>query len=154
MKKSAIAIFAAIILMLSTVTMLFAPAVAVESADDYATTMGVLSSDYYTLYPYETKSVDFGISKYGEMIDGSGTFPDVGLQYPGYEEVETHDQRLETSRDPFASEYVEKELWLNGWLLEIRYTHRMHEDRQVLTMAMSADMSEYGGDWKNTWCSC
>ena len=58
MKKSAIAIFAATILMLSTVTMLFAPAVAVESADDYATNMGVLTSDYYTLYPYETKSIE------------------------------------------------------------------------------------------------
>jgi hypothetical protein len=149
MKKSAIAIFAATILMLSTVTMLFAPAVAVESADDYATIMGVLTSDYYPLYPYDTTSVDFGISKYGEMIDGGGVSPDVGLQYPGYEDVETHDQRLETSRDPFASEYIEKELWLNGWLLEIRYTHRMHDDRQVLTMAMSADMAEYGGEWLN-----
>jgi hypothetical protein len=145
MKKSAIAIFAATILVLSTVTMLFAPAVAVDSADDYATIMGVLTSDYYPLYPYDTTSVDFGISKYGEMIDGGGVSPDVGLQYPGYEDVETHDQRLETSRDPFASEYIEKELWLNGWLLEIRYTHRMHGDRLVLSMAMSADMAEYGG---------
>jgi hypothetical protein len=149
MKKSAIAIFAATILMLSTVTMLFAPAVVASPGPDAETIQGVLTSDYYTLYPYETKSIDFGISKYGEMIDGTGVFPDVGLQYPGYEEVETHDQRLDTSIDPFANEYVEKELWLNGWLLEIRYTHRMHEDRRVVTMAMSADMAEYGGEWLN-----
>jgi hypothetical protein len=149
MKKSAIAIFTTTILMLSMVSMLLAPAIAVESADDYATIMGVLTSDYFSLYPYSETSVDFGISKYGEMIDGGDVFPDVGLQYPGYEDVATHDQRLDTSIDPFANEYVEKELWLNGWLLEIRYTHRMHEDRQVLTMAMSADMSEYGGEWKN-----
>lgn len=135
--------------MLSTVTMLFAPAVAVEPDEDYATIMGVLTSDYYTLYPFEATSVDFGISKYGEMIDGAGLKPDVGLQYPGYEDVETHDQNLKTSRDPFASEYVEKELWLNGWLLEIRYTHRTEGARTVVSMAMSADMATYGGEWLN-----
>jgi hypothetical protein len=149
MKKSAIALFATTILMLSMVSMLLAPAIAVESADDYATIMGVLSSDYYSLYPYEETSVDFGISKYGEMIDGGDVFPDVGLQYPGYETAETHDQRLDNSIDPFANEYVEKELWLNGWLLEISYTHIIHGNRIVKTMAMSADMSEYGGEWNN-----
>jgi hypothetical protein len=149
MKKSAIAIFAATILLLSTVTMLYAPGVIASPGPDNATIQGVLSSDYYTLYPYETTSIDIGISKYGEMIDGSGVLPDVGIQYPGYEEVETHDQRLagDLSRDPFANEEVDKKLWLNGWFMDVRYTHTQHGDRHFSAMAMSADMSVFGGDW-------
>jgi hypothetical protein len=123
------------------------PAIASPGAN-YETVTGVLTSDYFSLYPYSETSIDIGISKYGEMIDGEGLFPDTGLQYPGYESVMTHDQRLDTSRDAFANEYVEKQLWLNGWMVEARYTHRFLGDRRVLTMAMSADMAAYGGDWK------
>ncbi|MHA2064950.1 MAG: hypothetical protein ACXABY_11295 [Candidatus Thorarchaeota archaeon] len=146
MKKSIIAMFLAALLMVSTITMLAIP-VAAAISDDYVTVKGVLSSDNYVLYPFETTSLDFGFSKYGEMIDGTGDWPDVGLQYPGYEEVMTFDQRLGTSRDAFANEQVAKNLWLNGWLMEARYTHRSYGDRRVLTMAMSADMNTYGGDW-------
>jgi hypothetical protein len=146
MKKSIAALFITTLLMVSTITMLAIPVTA-SPGPDYETVKGVLSSDNFVLYPYETTSMDFGFSKYGEMIDGEGDLPDVGLQYPGYEEVATHDQRLETSRDPFANEQVDKNLWLNGWLLESRYAHRSYGDRMVLTMAMSADMNTYGGDW-------
>jgi len=149
MKKSAIAIFAAALLMLSVVSMFYTTGIVIASpGDDYATTMGVLDSDYFSLYPYEASSIDFGISKYGELIDGEGLLPDVGLQYPGYGNVGTHDQRVD-ARDPFANEGIDKMLWLNGWLLEARYTHRTYGDRRVLTMAMSADMAVYGGDWLN-----
>ena len=138
--------------MLSVASTLFTTGVVIASPGvDGETITGVLTSDYYALYPYETTSMDFGISKYGEMIDGTGLLPDVGLQYPGYETAATHDQRVvgDLSRDPFANEMVDKMLWLNGWLLEARYTHRTYGDRLVLSMAMSADMAAFGGDWLN-----
>ena len=148
MKKSVIAILTAAAILLSSLgPMLYTPTVRADEADWYTTVNGVLSSDYYTLYPYASDSLDFGLSKFGEMIDGTGLLPDVGLQYPGYEVVETYDQRLLTSRDPFANEGVPKNLWLNGWLLEARYTHRTRRDRRLLAMAMYADMTSFGGDW-------
>jgi len=151
MKKSVIAILTAAIITLSFLgPMLFISTVqAQDPADWYKTINGVLSSDYYSLYPYATESLDIGISKYGEMIDGTHPLPDVGLQYPGYEEVGTYDQTLETSRDPFANEGISKNLWLNGWLLEVRYTHRTKRDRRLLAAAMFADMTSFGKDWLN-----
>ncbi|MEM2514324.1 MAG: hypothetical protein QXU81_08425 [Candidatus Bathyarchaeia archaeon] len=107
-----------------------------------------MTTDYYSLYPYATRSIDFGLSKFGEMInypvaEGVG----VGLQYPGYDWAGTYNQKLTTARDPFANEYISPALWLNGWFIEIRYTHRTLRDRYVVAMAMFADMISYGGDW-------
>jgi hypothetical protein len=116
----------------------------------YTKVNGVLTSDYYSLYPFTTKSIDIGLSKFGEMIDYPVTTGiGVGLQYPGYDSVGTYDQKAGTSRDPFANEYIDPKLWLNGWFIEIRYTHRTYRDRRVLAMAMFADMAAYGGDWLN-----
>ncbi|NIR18101.1 MAG: hypothetical protein GWN86_31075, partial [Desulfobacterales bacterium] len=130
--------------------MLYLPtARAADPSDWYTTLNGVLTTDSYLLYPYAEQSVDIGLSKYGEMINGSDPSPDVGLQYPGYDAVGTYDQTADTSRDPFANEYIDKELWLNGWVCDVRYTHRTWDDRRVLTMAMFADMTGYGGDWIN-----
>jgi len=104
-------------------------------ADDplawYHTVRGVLETDTYELYPYWTnESLDIGFSKYGEMIDpNTGT----GMNY--------------SDRDPFANEEIPMKYWLNGWLLEVRYTHRIHHDRYVLSAAMFADMADYGGEW-------
>jgi hypothetical protein len=62
MKKSAIAIFAAALLMLSVVSMFYTTGIVIASpGDDYATIMGVLASDYFSLYPYETQSLDYSI---------------------------------------------------------------------------------------------
>lgn len=151
MKKSAISILTTIVILLSLLgPMLYNPIVqAADPEDWYITENGVLTSDYYTLYPYEEQSIDIGLSKYGEMINGHAGYPDVGLQYPGYDAVGTYDQGLGTSRDPFANEGIPRNLWLNGWLLEVRYTHRTRRDRRILAMAMYADMSSYGGDWSN-----
>jgi len=114
----------------------------------YTTVNGVLKSDYYSLYPFEAKSIDFGLSQFGEMINYPVTAGiGVGLQYPGYDKVSTYDQKKGTSRDPFANEYIDPKLWLNGWLIEIKYTHRTLRDRKVLAMAMFADMTAYGGNW-------
>ena len=99
-------------------------------------------------YWVDGDNLDIGFSKYGEMIGyDEATGVGVGLQYPGYETVGTHDQTEGTSRDPFANERIRVKYWLNGWLLEVRYTHRTHHDRYILAAAMFADMTDYGGDW-------
>jgi hypothetical protein len=150
MKKSISAILMTTVILLSFLgaALLIHNAEAADPAAWYNSKNGVLTSDYYSLYPYVADSIDVGISKFGEMIADGGSVS-VGLQYPGYEVVGTHDQRAETSRDPFANEGVEKKLWLNGWVMEIRYTHRTLRDRKILAMGMFADMSAYGGDWIN-----
>jgi len=150
MKKSIMTILTATAILLSLLgPTLYKPVTAADSETWFTTMNGVLTSDTYLLYPYEYNSLDFGLSKFGEMIDGTDGLPDVGLQYPGYEVVGTYDQRDGTSRDPFANEEITKNLWLNGWLLEARYTHRTKRDRRDLAMAMFADMSSFEGDWLN-----
>jgi hypothetical protein len=147
MKKSLPGIMTATVILLSLLgSVLMQNAGATDPTSWYKIKNGVLASDYYSLYPYENSSIDVGMSKFGEMISDNGAVS-VGLQYPGYDEVATYDQRLETSRDPFANEGVEKKLWLNGWVMEIRYTHRTLRDRKILAMAMFADMAAFGGDW-------
>jgi hypothetical protein len=116
-----------------TPLLLFTPQVqAADPEDWYHTVYGVLDTDTYALYPYWTnESLDIGFSKFGEMIDvTTGT----GMNY--------------SDRDPFANEDIPIQYWINGWLIEIRYTHRTHHDRRILAAAMFADMTGYGGDWK------
>jgi hypothetical protein len=150
MKKTLVAILATVVFLLSSLGPAFyiQTAQAADPSDWYTIVNGVLTSDYYLLYPYLTNSIDFGLSKYGEMISYDPvTGMGVGLQYPGYDSVGTYDQTLETSRDPFASEFIDPKLWLNGWLIDVRYTHRTLRDRRILAMAMFADMAAYGGEW-------
>ena len=149
-KKMLIGLAVTAVFLLSLFTpMLIVPASAADPSYWYTTVPGVLTSDYYVLYPYKTYSIDFGLSKFGEMINYPVT-PGVGLglQYPGYDKAGTYNQKLTTiARDPFANEYIDPKLWLNGWLIEVRYTHRTLRDRYIIAMAMFADMAAYGGDW-------
>jgi len=148
-KKMLIGLAVTAIFLLSLFTpMLIAPASAADPSNWYTTVPGVLTSDYYVLYPYKTYSIDFGLSKFGEMINYPVT-PGVGLglQYPGYDKAGTYNQKLTTARDPFANEYIDPKYWINGWLIEIRYTHRTLRDRYIIAMAIFADMVSYGGDW-------
>jgi hypothetical protein len=121
--------------------------------DWYMVVQGVLTTDTYDFYPWAEQSVDFGFSKFGELIywndvDEVG----VGLQYPGWDVVETWLQEEGSNHvDPFANEIVSQNLWLNGWFMEVRYTHRSHRDRRLLAMAMFADMTVDGNDWNNGW---
>jgi hypothetical protein len=115
----------------------------------YKLVNGVLTTDYYDLYPYDELSVDYGFSKFGELIywnelEDHG----VGIQYPGFDQVGTYVQdATRQSIDPFANEMINEWLWLNGWFLEVRYTHRSARDRCIRAMAMFADMTVEGGDW-------
>ena len=147
-KRSLIGLSAMAIILLSLLAAYAIPVSASDPAYWYTTVPGVLTSDYYVLYPFSTQSIDFGLSKFGEMINypvapGVG----LGLQYPGYDRVGTYNQRLTTARDPFANEYVNPKYWINGWLIEVRYTHRTLRDRYIIAMALFADMNSYGGDW-------
>jgi hypothetical protein len=134
-RKKTIAAFATLMILATVFTpLMFTPQVAAADPSDwYHTVEGVLDTDTYALYPYmndETLSV--GFSKFGEMIDPiTGT----GLNY--------------SERDPFANEGIEDmQYWVNGWMIEARYTHRTHHDRTVLAAAMFADMTNWGGDWQ------
>ena len=133
MKKRLIAILTSLVVLLSFIgPVLYINMVeaATDPAEWYMTVSGVLDSDYYSLYPYEKNSLTIGFSKFGEMIDPiTGT----GLNYSG--------------RDPFANEGISMDYWLNGWFIEIRYTHRTYRDRYVWAYAMFADMAGHGGDW-------
>ena len=139
MNKSIVAIIATAVIFLS----LLAPLVTtVQATTDpsswYKTVNGVLSSDYYTLYPYETNaSLKIGFSKFGEMINSNDN---VGLEYGAV--------------DPFApaagsalTTNVPKNLWVQGWLLNITYRHRTLGDRNVWAVAQFSDSLNYGNDW-------
>ena len=134
-RKKVIATFATLMIATTLLAplMFTSPVQADDPLDWYHTVRGVLDTDTYELYPYWTNaSLDIGFSKYGEIMDPTtGT----GMNYSG--------------RDPFANEEIPMKYWVNGWLLEARYTHRTHHDRYVLTAAMFADMADYGGDWIN-----
>ncbi len=131
MKKSLIAISTVVIILLSFLgPALYTPTVKADVAEWYDGKAGVLDSDYYSLYPFEKNSLTIGFSKYGEMIN---PYTGHGLNYSG--------------RDPFANEGVSMDYWLNGWFMDIRYTHRTYRDRYVWAYAMFADMAEHGGDW-------
>jgi len=112
-----------------------------DPSDWYTNETGVLSSDYYSLYPYAEKSLKIGISKFGELID-SREDQNVGLEYAG-------------ERDPFAPPVgsgvddppLPKKTWIEGWLLNITYVHATHGKRNVWASALHGDLTSYGGNW-------
>jgi hypothetical protein len=111
---------------------------AADPSDWYMTTEGVLDTDYYDLYPYVEASVDFGLSRYGEMIDSE---TNVGLEYAGV-------------RDPFAApagsglvSKLPKNVWINGWYIDITYNHQSWGRRNVWAGALFGDLTDYGGPW-------
>jgi hypothetical protein len=114
--------------------------VSVEAADPsdwYMTVNGVLSSDYYSLYPYkDDKSLKIGFSKYGELINSN---ENVGLEYGAV--------------DPFAPPAgssvgsIRKVMWVQGWLLNVTYLHNTKGWRNVWAAALFSDSTQYGNDW-------
>ena len=100
--------------------------------EDYTSEYGLLDSDTYVLYPYEETSIDIGFSKYGEMIDGD---MGLGLKYDGV--------------DVFANPAVPKELWCNGWVMDIHYTDGGYL-KNTWAYALFSDRTLAGveGDWQ------
>jgi hypothetical protein len=111
---------------------------AADPSDWYMTTEGVLDTDYYSLYPYEEESIDFGLSRFGEMIDSE---TNIGLEYAG-------------ERDPFAApagaglvSKLPKNVWINGWYIDITYNHQSWGRRNVWAGALFGDLTDYGKPW-------
>jgi hypothetical protein len=126
------------------------PAQAQDPDDWYMIVNGVLSSDTYSLFPYEEASMDIGFSKFGEMIAYSwDTEVGVGMQYHGYESVGTYDQRfiIENNDDVFANEQVPITDWMNGWLIDIKYTTAAGDPREIWAFAQFSDSKAAGKDW-------
>jgi len=140
MKKSLIAILMTAVILLSLAAPLIAilPVKAADPSDWYMTVNGVLDSDYYALYPYETDaSLKVGFSKFGELINSEDN---VGLEYGAV--------------DPFAfpvgssvSPTVPKHMWVQGWFINITYAHRTKGARNVWACALHSDSTTYGNDW-------
>ncbi|RJS80758.1 hypothetical protein CW709_06265, partial [Candidatus Bathyarchaeota archaeon] len=140
MKIGAVAFIALMILPVAAVSADVQASVWSDPSDWYATVEGVLASDYYSLYPYEEKSLKVGYSKFGELINSNDN---VGLEYAG-------------ERDPFAAPpgpdldpwgKLPKRVWINGWYIDIRYNHSSWGYRNVWAGALFADLSSYGGPW-------
>lgn len=138
MKKSLIAILMTAVMLLPLIAPLMTVKAATDPSDWYMTVPGVLNTDYYTLYPYETNaSLTIGFSKFGELISSAAN---VGLEYAAV--------------DPFAppagsglTAQVPKRDWLQGWFVNITYHHRTLGDRNVWAMAVHSDAVDYGNDW-------
>ncbi len=101
--------------------------------EEYRSDYGVLHNDTYILYPWEEESINIGFSKYGEMIDGDN---DQGLEYKGV--------------DVFANPYVPRELWCNGWVMDIHFTEGGYL-KNIWAYALFSDRTVEGieGVWRN-----
>ncbi|MEM2703385.1 MAG: hypothetical protein QXR45_09505, partial [Candidatus Bathyarchaeia archaeon] len=147
-KLIGLSIAAVILLSLLAPMLLIQPVSAADPADWYMTINGVLDTDYYTLYPYKSALLKVGLSKFGELIDDT---TNVGLEY-------------DNARDPFAPvagttipPELQKNVWINGWYIDIRYKHQTWGDRCVWAGALFADITDYGGPWlrvDNDYGSC
>jgi hypothetical protein len=118
--------------------------------DDYCWIEGVFHNDTYNLYPYLQSSIDIGFSKYGEMIGyNEDTGIGLGIQYPGYGETGSYDQDVltEISVDPFASEMIDVDVWMNGWFIDMKYKKAPGDWREIWAFALFSDGSLHGGDW-------
>jgi len=147
MKRSVIPILIAIVFLLSILgpALYVSPAFAVDPAGWYTTTYGVLDSDYYELYPFEESSVDFGFSKFGELIGiPAGADQNVQANWIGM---------AYGTRDPFCpADTIPMTSWINGWYINIEYIDPAltgaAKDRNLFAYAMFADGFAWGGDWQ------
>jgi hypothetical protein len=115
--------------------------------EEYLSDFGVLHSDTYFLYPYEKKSLNIGISKYGEMIDLD---QEVGLEYDGVDVFANPNGLEYDGVDVFANPNVPMEKWSNGWIMNIYYTDQSIL-KNVWAYAMTTDLGDadgIGGPWK------
>ncbi|RLI27370.1 MAG: hypothetical protein DRO52_00305 [Candidatus Hecatellales archaeon] len=87
-----------------------------KESEDYLTIEGVLSSDYYTLYPYKAKNLKACFSKYGEAASPEGSLAYGGVQL-------------------FPSPPIE------GWLLQYEYLDSSGERRRGTAYALYCDPS-------------
>lgn len=102
---------------------------------DNMTVNGVLATDSYVLYPYETdQSLIWGFSKYGEMINGAAQR---GLDYRGM--------------DVFANPNVLEKDWVQGWFIDIHWADSQNRYNHAWAFAMYSDLSPDGGGIGGIW---
>jgi hypothetical protein len=145
MKKSLIAFSIATVILVSFLgSTIQAGTYFADSASWYTTKNGVLDTDFYSLYPYAKKSVNFGFSKYGELLgipaglNMNNQTNWIGMEYDG--------------RDPFApADTINMTDWINGWYLDVQYICPAFSgylrDRHLWAHALFADGFGWGGDW-------
>lgn len=143
MRKALIAILMGTVFLISTLGPLInvfgTPASVPDSPSWYQTVQGVLDTDTYSLYVYGSGSLKLGFSKFGELIDNN---TNTGLEYDGM-------------RDPFAElpgmemdiYKLPKNVWINGWFININYNHASWGLRNVWAGALFSDLSDYGKPW-------
>jgi hypothetical protein len=143
MKKSLIATITTAMFVLSLLAPVMltqkAYAVAPDPTSWYMQEKGVLDTDYYSLYPYEAKSITLGFSKFGELIDNN---TNVGLEYGG-----ERDPWAEPAGSSVDTQKLPKKVWINGWFLDITYNHSSWGLRNLWAGALFADLSAYGKPW-------
>lgn len=137
MKKSVIGLLMTAVMMLSLATPIISTASAADPSEWYSTVSGVLSTDYYTLYPFEKNNLVIGFSKFGELINSA---TNVALEYGEVDPYAYPAGSSETSTVP-------KRMWVQGWLINISYTHRTLGPRNVWAAALHSDSVNYGNDW-------
>ncbi len=140
MKKSMTAILMTTLMFLSLLVPLMSISTvsAVDPASWYMTVPGVLATDYYKLYPFETNaSLTVGFSKFGELINSNDN---VGLQFGAVDPYAPPAGSAETI-------FVPKRDWLNGWFINITYEHRIQGPRNVWATAQHSDSVAFGNDW-------
>ena len=112
---------------------------ATEPDSYYKLMPGVLNTDGYLNYPFETgTNLTIGFSKFGEMIDSKDN---VGLEYGDV--------------DPFAPPggkgvgSIVKGAWVQGWLCNITYYHKVKGSwRNVWAGALFSDGTTFNnGSW-------
>ncbi len=145
MKKSIIAILTTAVMILSFLgPALYSQTVAYALVPDpeawYMQVDGVLDTDYYSLYPYEAKSLSIGLSKYGEFINN---VTNVGLEYGG--ERDPWAAPAGPDLDPYGK--LPKKVWINGWYIDITYNHSSWGVRNLWAGAMFGDLSSQGKPW-------
>ena len=130
-----VAILAMIIIGISTFALTIQPSAATDPTDFYRTTNGNLATDTYSLYPYHAKSLSFGLSKFGELLDGNTK---IGMAYG--------------TTDPFGPDggSPPEGEWIEGWVLNVTYI----EGGQYVNLWAIATYADYradglgiGGDW-------
>lgn len=144
MKKPLIAILMTAVFLISICGPLISKmnvsaAVPADPDNWYMQENGQLATDYYSAYPYNKSSLKIGLSKYGEFIDNT---TNVGLEYAG-------------ARDPWAplvgmsldNSKLPKNVWINGWYIDINYQHSTWGLRNLWAGAMFSDTDAYGGPW-------
>ena len=140
MKKPLTAVLMTTLMILSLLVPMISvnTAMAADPSSWYMTVNGVLDSDYYTLYPFETDtSLKVGFSKFGELIDSTNN---VGLEF---DEVDPY----APAAGPATTIFVPKRDWLNGWFINITYDHRIQGPRNVWATAQHSDSIQFGNDW-------